>query len=90
MSVSNANIMRDFYANFCEEGLKLYKEKKSEEAYELFLLGEKENDARCIHSKDEAAITADYLVKIHKRLKNFIEKINPKYLTEKGYYSEEF
>ena len=39
--------------------------------------------------KDEAALTADYLVKIHKRLKNFIEKINPKYLTEKGYYPEE-
>jgi hypothetical protein len=39
-------------------------------------------------SIDEAAVTADYLVKIHKVLKQFMEKINPKYL-EKGYYVEE-
>lgn len=39
--------MSDFY----EEGLKLYKEKKYEEAYKLFLLGAKEGDSRCIHAK---------------------------------------
>ena len=37
----------------------------------------------------EAAVTADYSVKIHKVLKQFVDKIDSKYLTEKGYYPED-
>ena len=39
--------MRDLY----EEGLKLYKEKKFEEAFALFSIGTKEGDSRCIHAR---------------------------------------
>ena len=37
--------------NFYEEGLKLYKEKKFEEAFVLFSMGAKEEDSRCIHAR---------------------------------------
>ena len=40
-----------------------------------------------IMTYDQAAITANYLVMIHKLIKHFLEKIDPKY-REKGYFSE--
>ena len=70
--------------NFYEEGLKLYKEKKYEEAYELFLLGEKENDARCIHSKGLCLYIGNRGVKQNKALGKKIVKENISRLEEDG------
>ncbi len=72
--------MSDFY----EEGLKLYKEKKYEEAYKLFLLGEKENDARCIHSKGLSLYIGNRGVKQNKALGKKIVKENISRLEEDG------